>query len=600
MECKPYTDLGTCRMPRRLGAAAALALAIVASGPSAPAQSATPLVGGLTALPAVTVGPNRLTNGGFEAAIAAPWSGGPGWTLDRRTSHTGAFSYRREAGAPTAATTVALSPGTYRFSAWVKTKDLAGNLRLRFDLRPDAHSWFTADIGRGTAEWSRYELTDLVVTQPATVTLKLEAEDGATGTAWFDDVTLEEQLPAPLQTFLLYPNFRGMVFDDGPSTLTFDLQVAPPGREFGRYTVRGVLRDEATGRVVSAASYPARDAFVAELDGGGMRLGTAYVATFSLIAAGSGTEVYASPAYRVSRAPAAARAAMNVSFDRRNRIEVGGVPRFLLGGDDPRLARRTAAAGLKVAVVDACATTAAGAFAQYERARRGDPGAVILATAAPTTDLRRWRDVADIVALDAHPMFGPEPAVGYDHRAVAQATALSRAAVRDARPVVSMLPFSQLSSLGRRPTLIELRGHAYMAIVEGARGLWWSSVGDRGCAGDCREQTQDMDNLTRVIDELAALEPVLLADDAPDALSGNSNPNIKAKVKLVNGKGFVLAYNASGSRQSATFTWSAAPATVTVHAEDRVLVASGRSFTDTFGPFAAHVYVVGAGADGAN
>jgi hypothetical protein len=600
MECKPYIDSAMRRMPRQLGVVIALALAIFASGSIAPAQSATRLVGGLTALPAVAVGPNRLTNAGFEAAMAAPWSGGPGWSLDRRTSHTGAFSYRREAGAPTATTTVALSPGTYRFSAWVKTKDLAGNVRLRFDLRPDLHRWFTADIGRGTADWRQYELTDLVLTQPATVTLKLEAEDGATGTAWFDDVTLEEQLPAPLQTFLLYPNFRGLLFDDGPSTLTFDLQVAPPGRDVGRYAVRGALRDEATGRVVSVASYPAREAMAAELDGSAMRLDTAYVATFALIDAASGAEVYASPAYRVSRAPATARASMSVSFDRRNRIEVGGVPRFLFGGDDPRIARRTAAAGLKVEIVDACATTAADAFARYERARRGDPDAVVLATAAPTTDLRGWRDVADLVALDAHPMFGPEPAGGYDHRTVAQATALSRAAVRDARPVVGVLPFAQLSSLGRRPTLIELRGHAYMAIVEGARGLWWSTVGDGGCAGDCREQTEHMDNLTRVIDELAALEPVLLADDAPDALSRNSNSNIKAKVKLVNGKGFVLAYNASGSRQSATFTWRTTPATVTVHAEDRALVASGRSFTDTFAPFAAHVYVVGAGAEGAN
>ena len=143
-------------------------------------------------------------------------SGGPGWSLDRRTSHTRAFSYRRDAGAPTAPTTLALPPGTYRLSAWVKTQDLAGNVRLRFDLRPDVHSWFTADIARGTADWRQYELTDLVVTQSATVTLTLEADANATGTAWFDDVTLAEQLPAPLQTFLLYPNFRGVVFDDGP------------------------------------------------------------------------------------------------------------------------------------------------------------------------------------------------------------------------------------------------------------------------------------------------------------------------------------------------------------------------------------------------
>jgi hypothetical protein len=138
-----------------------------------------------------------------------------------------------------------------------------------------------------------------------------------------------------------------------------------------------------------------------------------------------------------------------------------------------------------------------------------------------------------------------------------------------------------------------------MAIVEGARGLWWSSVGDVGCA-HCADPTPHLDELRSVVGELAALEPALLADDTPAALAGNSNSNIKAKVKLVNGKGFVVAYNASGRRQSATFTWSSAPGTVTVHGEARSLVASDRSFSDTFAPFDAHVYVIGAAAAEAN
>jgi hypothetical protein len=576
-----------------------LALAIAMNGPIAHAESPTTLAGGVTAAPAAMSGRNRLENSGFEAGASAPWSGGPGWTLDGRLAHTGSFSYRREAGAPTSTSTVELSPGIYRFSAWVKTKALAEGLRFRVEVR-GAHRWFTADIAPGTADWRHYELTDLVITQPATVMLKLEADDGAAGTAWFDDVKLEEQRPEPLQTFLLYPNFRGIVFDDGPSTLSFELEVTPPGRDFGRYSVRGVLRDEATGHVVTSESYPARGAFVATLDGGGMRPGTAYLASFALVDDVAGSEVYVARPYRVSRAPAATRASMRVSFDRRNRILVQGVRRFLLGGDDPRIARGTPVNGLKVNIVDGCATTAEDAFAQYDDVRRGDADAVTLAVAPGPTELRRWRDVADIVAPDAQPMFGPEPAGGYDHGAVAELTALSRAAVRDARPIVSVLPFVPLSGLGRWPTRAELRSHAYMAIVEGARGLWWSSIGDRACAGDCADRERHLDNLRTLVDELAALETVLLADDTPAMLAGNSNSNIKAKVKLVNGKGFVLAYNASSSRQSATFTWSTTPGTVTVHAEDRTLVTSGRSFSDAFAPFAAHVYVVDAGLAGAN
>ena len=568
-----------------------LALTLATTGLVGPVQSAPPhRAGGVTALPATTVGPNALANGGFESGTAAPWSVGSGWTIDGQTSHAGRFSYRRDAGAPTATTTLEVGAGTYRLSAWIKTEDLGGNVRLRLDRRPSSFQWSTTEVERGTADWRRYE-TELVVTERATVTLRLEAEDGATGTAWFDDVKLEEVLPPPLQAFALYPNFRGMVFDDGSSTLTFDVQVVPPGHDFSRHTVQGALRDEETGRVVTTAAYPARAAMVAQLDARSMRLDRTYLATFTLVDDPSGTEVYATPPYRVVRAPASARTAMKASFDRENRLEVRGVPRFLLGGDDLRIARRVSSMSLDVEMLDACATTADAAFARYVSARGGRTGALVVAAVAPTDDLRRWRDVADLVATDTHALFGPEPAAGYDHGAVARATARSRAAVKDARPVIGILPFAPLSSLGRPPTYAEMRAHAYMAIVEGARGLWWTTPAPGAC-GDCGGETREIDELTSVIEELTALEPVLLADDAHGALSANSNSNIKTRVKRVNGTGFVLAYNASGSRQSTTFTWSSVPGTVRVHGEDRALVPSGRAFSDAFGPFAAHVYVV--------
>src|SRR5207249_2409217 len=47
--------------------------------------------------------------------------------------------------------------------------------------------------------------------------------------------------------------------------------------------------------------------------------------------------------------------------------------------------------------------------------------------------------------------------------------------------------------------------------------------------------------------------------------------------------------------QSATFTLSAAAASITVNAEGRTISPTGATFTDTFGPFAAHVYVVANG-----
>src|SRR5204863_8670871 len=132
--------------------------------------------------------------------------------------------------------------------------------------------------------------------------------------------------------------------------------------------------------------------------------------------------------------------------------------------------------------------------------------------------------------------------------------------------------------------------------------LFWWSLGDNAllavCSGWCDQKTGYMNNLKSVVNEIAALEPALLADDAASALTTNSNTAIKTKVKVVGGKGYVFAYNSTNTSQSATLTWNAAPGTVTVNGESRTLAASGNGFTDTFGPYAAHVYVIANGGSG--
>src|SRR5439155_11348731 len=55
----------------------------------------------------------------------------------------------------------------------------------------------------------------------------------------------------------------------------------------------------------------------------------------------TGAAVYRHPAYRVSRVPAARRAAMRTAFDERNRVLVRGTPRFALGVYDSGAASST-------------------------------------------------------------------------------------------------------------------------------------------------------------------------------------------------------------------------------------------------------------------
>ena len=282
-------------------------------------------------------------------------------------------------------------------------------------------------------------------------------------------------------------------------------------------------------------------------------------------------------------------------------------------------------------VADECPPSfARGTFAQYQRLKSLGPDTMTLAALLPSDApaLPLWRDAVDVLATDPYPLYDAEPSLGYPHSQVADVAALTRNAVVDSRPFFVVLQFFRTTERSRWPTLAEMRSHAYMSIVEGAKGLFWWSLGnqyfegtdlggwcpwdDQGTCDKTPTRTQLMAQLEQLVSELAGTLPgadpdlpdVLIAKDAPAALTANSNPAIRTKVKLVGGKGYLFAYNHEGKtaenpsgEQTVTFTWNTAPGTIMVNAEitngqGRTITPSGNSFTDTFGPYEAHVYVI--------
>jgi hypothetical protein len=662
---------------------------VVLYGSVADAQT-TLVPGGLMALPPTSYGPNLLQNPSFgtlSGGFPVGWSAGSGWSADQLLFHSGPASYRRTTGAATSTQTVQLKAGTYLLSAWIKTDSLGSGstsgVRLTLDFRPGGiNAWWPSDVISGTNDWKLYQVGPIVVATDRTAAVLLENYAGAAGTAWFDDVSLVQILPPPVDVFLLYPNYRGMLFDDQPQTMQLDVTVTPPGGDFGRYDVRASLADETSGQVIAQQSFPAAAHLVATLDGSPMQAGRGYLARVSLVDRSTSNVVSTYPAYRVSKVAGSARQSMNVSFDAKNRVVLKGVPRFVLGvydsglgySSDPTYWETTLwspagdrrMSGLKINMylnyhygqaptdamaalmtnlqqhgvmylqtgncfdkfpadstfpingsdsyvstlgghagsagyytIDECLSSLQpGSYSQYQRLRSLDADSLTFAALLGNPDIALWRDSADVLASDPYPLFGAEPSGGYPLVEVADWTALTRSAVKDARPFMTVLQFFKFTSQGRFPTLAEMRSMAYMAVVEGARGLWWWSIGTSAladvCAGWCAERTAYMSNLKSVVNEIAVLEPALLSDDAPGVLTGNSNTGaIRTKVKVVGNTGYVFAYNHTASAQSATFTLSAAPSSVTVNAEARTIAPAATSFVDAFGPYQAHVYVLG-------
>ncbi len=612
--------------------------------------------GGLTALPEFEVGPDLLRNGGFEAAPgAAPagWQLRGGWSLtgESREGRHGLRLAGADASEQASAVeqTVMLERGFHDLEAWVRTAGLGegerrSGVRLCLDGRPRVQAWHcTAIVGGTTNDWSQVRLRQAPVLAPGPWRVVIAAYGRPAGAAWVDGVRLT-RVSLPLEVFLLYPNFRGLLFDDGPQAVRVALR-AEGARGQGRIRLR--LTDEAGGTEHARAEVP-DDAAEAELDAGRLDRGAYRLQAELVDAAGAVRARY--PDHRVVKVPAAARAGFNVWYDARNVTHLGGRPAFVLGlytTSGYASSRRDYARGgdgwgtarIAEAPIDMLINYRLGAapipalqtylddlhgrgirylqtvnfhFADdraygtipYAAARQGEmalgrwvartlgvhPGLAGFYTAderpadmvpkvfrqrqalmegAPGTvtyavlgnghqhQAPLWRDAVDVIGLDPYPISRPRGQ--NDLALVSEWTRIGREAVHGARPVWMVIQYFPQTRAAGWPTYEELRAMSWLAIVEGAQGLFYWSFGARGLAWvkDPAEREARWRDLFRVTREIKALEPALLARDTPLVAREASGGRVRTLGKrLPDGTRYLFACNATG--QPARVTWTLA------------------------------------------
>jgi hypothetical protein len=668
----------------------------VAPPPEGPVRA-----GGLLWYPRRSPGPALLSNAGFEeipSGASAPlrWQDN-GFEIDGQVARGGANSFRlREAPLlryhQRATNTLFLKQGAYSISGWVKTKDLAAKqgsgVRLCLSsVWPWKQGRGCTDLIKGTNDWQYLEKSGIVITEDANIEFVLEAYGEPDGTAWFDDLDLHEELPLPLDAFLLYPNYRGILFDDQSQTLRFDIRFHLAPDEIAGASLRVKLVDEGSGATVVQQSFPAGN-LIAKIDASALVNGASYLARLQLL---RGDDVlYEHPAYRIVKLAASLRSSMSMSFDEYNRYLIRGKPAFLLGVYDAGLnyvlpeatwrdkifgeARRlfelpinmylnywygqTPPANLKsmmnvlqkegieflltgncyqngfnpdafpihrndayvkdVAshpglagfyVMDECvAELAPAVFEKTRRLQRLVPGGITFGVSTRPEELFFWRDTIDALATDPYPLHGPEPQEGYNLGQVANWTAQARQAVKGSRPISTVLQFFRFTADGPWPGREQLRNMSYMAIAEGANGLFYWSLGQRAlawtCASSaewCEERRQRFEDLKAVMNELKSLEPALTSLDRPELLRANSNAEaIRTRVKMVDDVAYFIASNVTGKAATASFSWERPLQGVSVYQQGRTVERSATSFTDHFAPHEARVYVISFAADRLN
>jgi hypothetical protein len=658
--------------------------------------TAAAAVGGLVELPAPGAGPNLVVNGDFQAPAAAGpagWRLGPDpdlWALDGGPGEA-AWSLRlagadRAGQVAAAEQTLTLEPGLYTIAARVRAEALGEGTprtgaRLCLDGRPRVNWWRCTDIVRGTRNWESLRREAIVVRQPGAYRLTVGGFGRPAGTAWFADVSVTRVLEPALDVYLLYPNFKGMLFDDQPQRIRLAMRVRDATSASGA-RVRLRLVEEAGGTVRGTWEHAAgTDRVTVDLDAGSLPLGAYRIRAELLDRSGEVVDRY--PDYRIVKVAAAERRRLALWYDEDNVVHLHGVPRFVLGlyttsgyslrresyvhgrdgwgtlrmaeapidlvvnywlhaapvpaleaymdelqargmsllhtvnthhPDDPefhRIPHRAAAEGADAlnrwvaralrphrglagfyTADEQPADVVPRVFQQYGVLREAAPGAVTYAVLGNgwQDQAPLWRDAVDVLGLDPYPL-SRKPAD--NHLAmVGEWTRLGQDAVMGSRPLWMVIQFFEQTRVAGWPTYDDLRTMSWMAIIEGARGLFYWSFGARGLAWvkDPELREQRWQDLVRVTREIRALEPVLLAPDARVVDAGQGGAIRTLGKRLPDGTRYLFAYNPANT--TSRVTWMlAGPAHEIVDLDTgQPIAAADRRLSASFAPYEVKRY----------
>jgi len=293
--------------------------------------------GGLVSYPVPVISDNLLTNPGFEEIN--PANGKPtGWTFTSAfsvdaTSHSGSYSAMVKdapsyAYADSAYKTVTLTKGNYRIGGWIKT-DLTDVSPKGVRISLVGGSQIATVVG--ITDWEYYSATNIAIPADGNYTYKLELYTEPAGTARFDDLELRKEF-YPVQAFMLYPNYRGLLYEDKSQTIKLDISVDPyPGKTYADYVVQNIIEVESTHVQLSTSTTNASANFKVTFEGTGLQSDTPYLLRTLLLNKSDNSVVYEYPAYRIIKVSATTRSTMKAWFDEDQRYIIDGKPTFILG-----------------------------------------------------------------------------------------------------------------------------------------------------------------------------------------------------------------------------------------------------------------------------
>lgn len=295
-----------------------------------------PSVGGITAIPpSQTLGNNQVADPGFEDGTA-DWTLATCYSIDSSVAHTGTHSLRYNAGSVCGILTAAITnvpraagaARSYTIQGWVQgTSGTDAQVKLAIHDVTDGGSVVgeTNEIIPGTS-WQMIQQTDIdLLPIHDGDTLSVQAiGQGTTGTIWFDDVQLIEQLQPPVSSFLLYPNYKGLLWGNASQTIRMEVEVPQPT---GMSVVETL--QTSTGDTIDSSTVPA--ATTQEIDFDATALATGSYLVQTTLTNSSGQTIATYPAYQVVKVSPTFQASLANYIDTDNFLVRNGTKQFVWG-----------------------------------------------------------------------------------------------------------------------------------------------------------------------------------------------------------------------------------------------------------------------------
>jgi hypothetical protein len=322
--------------------------AAVTPTPVPPSPSASN-AGGLTALPpAQALGKDAILNSSFAAGISN-WSLPSCFSIDAGRANQGNPSLRFTAGtgcsSSIGSTTVLRGPNaarSYTLQGWIMASP-GSNIQVKVAIHDESCGGdVVGEIPLTTpgTTWTsiqRKNIDLLPIHDGHTLSVKIIVQ-GTTGVGWVNNVQLIEQIPLPISSFLLYPNYKGFLWGNGPQTIRLEVEVPnPTGMQ-----VSAALQTEG-GKTIATVQRSAELTEELDFDSSGLATGS-YLIQTSLLN-GSGRTVATYPAYRVKKVNPGFQSTLVNFIDTDNFLVRQGQKHFVWGVYDRWSSHRCGGSG---------------------------------------------------------------------------------------------------------------------------------------------------------------------------------------------------------------------------------------------------------------